>query len=101
MSSPIGQEAVCGVYPNSDRFKVKFSSLGDCYYERTVNIATFWPECYSWTSTIDTLKIDAIPFITGLCEGSKTALAYCPFTSNCVLLRLIFVSLEFLWDDFL
>ena len=57
MSSPNGQEAVCGVYPNSDRFKVKFSSLGDCYYERTVNIATFWPECYLWTSTIDTLKL--------------------------------------------
>ena len=41
MSSLIGHEAVCGVYPNSDRFKVKFSSLGDWYYVRSVNIATF------------------------------------------------------------
>ena len=43
MSSPIGQEAVFGVYQNSDRFKVKFSSLslGDWYDVRTENIATF------------------------------------------------------------
>ena len=41
MSSPIGQEAAFGVYQNSDRFKVKFSSLGDWYDVRTVNIAAF------------------------------------------------------------
>ena len=41
MSSPIGQEAVFGVYQNSDIFKVKFSSLSDLYDVRTVNIATF------------------------------------------------------------
>ena len=42
MSSPIGQEAVFGVYQNSDRFKVKVSSLGDWYDVRTVNIATLF-----------------------------------------------------------
>ena len=41
MSSPIGQEAAFGVYQNSDRIKVKFSSLGDWYDERTVNIVAF------------------------------------------------------------
>ena len=57
MSSPIGQEAVFGVYKNSDRFKVKFSSLGDLYDVRTVNIATFCPQCYLWTSILDTLNL--------------------------------------------
>ena len=41
MSSPVGQDAAFGVYQNSDRFKVKFSSLGDWYGVSTVNIATF------------------------------------------------------------
>ena len=41
MSSPIEQEDAFGVYQNSDRFNVKFSSLGDWYDVRTVNIATF------------------------------------------------------------
>ena len=41
MSSPIEQEAAFGVYQNSGRFKVKFSSLGDWNNVRTVNIATF------------------------------------------------------------
>ena len=40
MSRPIGQEAAFGIYQNSDRFKVKFSSLGDWYGVRTVNFAT-------------------------------------------------------------
>ena len=57
MSSPIGQEAVFGVYQNSDRFKVKFSSLGDWYDVRSATIATFRPRCYSWTSILDTLKL--------------------------------------------
>ena len=56
MSSPIGQEAVFGVYENSDRFRVKFSSLGDWYDVRTVTIATFRPRCFSWTSILDTFK---------------------------------------------
>ena len=41
MSSPIGSEAVFGVYQNSDRFKVKFASLCDWFDVHTVNIATF------------------------------------------------------------
>ena len=41
ISSPIEQEAAFGVYQNSDRFKVKFLSLGNWYDVRTVNIATF------------------------------------------------------------
>ena len=49
MSSAIGQEAAFGVYQISDRFKVKFSSLGDWYIALTVNIATLWPECYALT----------------------------------------------------
>ena len=57
MSSPIRQEATFSVYQNPDRFKVKFSSLGDWYDVRTVNISTFLPECYSWTSVLDTLKL--------------------------------------------
>ena len=57
MSSPIGKEAAVGIYQNSDRFKVKFASLGDWYDVRTVNIATFRPECHSWTSILDTLKL--------------------------------------------
>ena len=40
MSSPIGQEAAFGVYQNSDRFKVKFSTLSYWHGVRTVNIAT-------------------------------------------------------------
>ena len=40
MSSPIEQEAVFGVYKNSDRSKDTFSSLVDWYDVRTVNIAT-------------------------------------------------------------
>ena len=40
MSRPIGQEAAFGIYQNSDRFKVKFSSLGDWYGVRTVNLAS-------------------------------------------------------------
>ena len=47
MSSPIGQEAVFGVYKNSD----------DWYDVRTVNIATFCPQCYLWTSILDTLNL--------------------------------------------
>ena len=47
MSSPIGQEAAFGIHQNSDRSKVKFASLGDCYGVRTVNIATLRPECYA------------------------------------------------------
>ena len=38
MSSPIRQEATFCVYKNPDRFKVKFSSLGDWYDVFTVNI---------------------------------------------------------------
>ena len=49
MSQPIGQEAAFGIYQNSDRFKVKFSSLGDWYDVRTVNFATLWPECFALT----------------------------------------------------
>ena len=41
MSIPIGQEAAFGVYQNSDRFKVKFASLGDWCDVRIVNVATF------------------------------------------------------------
>ena len=37
MSSPIGQEAAFGVYQNSGRFNVKFSTFGDWYYVSTVN----------------------------------------------------------------
>ena len=40
MSIPIGQEAAFGVYQNSDRFKVKFSTLSYWHGVRTVNIAT-------------------------------------------------------------
>ena len=40
MSSPIRQEAVFGIYQNSDRFKVKFSNLGGWNGVRSVNIAT-------------------------------------------------------------
>ena len=40
MSSPFGQEAAFGVYQNSDRFKVKFSTLSYWHGVRTVNIAT-------------------------------------------------------------
>ena len=47
MSSPIGQEAAFVIHQNSDRSKVKFSSLGDCYGVSAVNIATLWPECYA------------------------------------------------------
>ena len=58
MSSPIEQEAAFGgVYQNFDRFNVKFSCVGDWYDVRTENIVTFWPECYSWTSILDTLKL--------------------------------------------
>ena len=32
MSSPIGQEAAFGVYQNSGRFNVKFSTFGDCSF---------------------------------------------------------------------
>ena len=41
VSSPIGQEAAFGVYQNSGRFNVKFSTFGDWYYVSTVNIASF------------------------------------------------------------
>ena len=51
ISSPIG------IYQNSDRFKVKFASLGDWYDVRTVNIAKFRPECHSWTSILDTCTL--------------------------------------------
>ena len=34
-----------------------FASLGDWYDVRTVNIAKFRPECHSWTSILDTLKL--------------------------------------------
>ena len=55
MSSPIGQDF--DVYQNSDKCKVKFPSLGDWYGVRTVNIATFLSECYSWASILDTFKL--------------------------------------------
>ena len=57
MCSSFGWDAVVGVYQNSDRFKVKFASLGDWYDVLTVNIATFRLECHSWTSILDTLKL--------------------------------------------
>ena len=57
MSSLIGKEAAFGHDQTSDRFKVKFASLGYWYDVRTVNIATFRPECHSWTSILDTLKL--------------------------------------------
>ena len=41
VSSPIGQEATFCVYQNPDGFKFNFSSLGDWYYVRAVNFATF------------------------------------------------------------
>ena len=41
VGSPIGQEAAFGVYQNSGRFNVKFSTFGDWYYVSTVNIASF------------------------------------------------------------
>ena len=41
VSSPIGQEAVFGMYQNSDRINVKFSTFDDWYYVSTVNTATF------------------------------------------------------------
>ena len=41
VSSPIGQEAVFGMYQNSDRINVKFSTFGDWYYVSTVNTAIF------------------------------------------------------------
>ena len=41
VSSPIGQEAVFGMYQNSDRINVKFSTFGDWYFVSTVNTATF------------------------------------------------------------
>ena len=50
MSSPIGQKAAFGIYHNSDRFKVKFSNLGDGYGVRTVNIATLLLACYALTT---------------------------------------------------
>ena len=40
-SSPNGRDAAFDVYQNSDRFKLKFSCLGDWYDVFTVNIATF------------------------------------------------------------
>ena len=49
MSRPIGQEAAFGIHQNSDKCKVKFSSLGDWYGVHTVNFATLWPECYAVT----------------------------------------------------
>ena len=57
MSSPIGQEAAFGVYQNSDRFKVKFSTLSYWHGVRTVNIATLWPAFYALTHILDILKL--------------------------------------------
>ena len=63
MNSPIRQEASCfwRIKQSSDRFKVKFLSFGDWYYVRTVNIATFCPECYALTRIIDILKLRLKP----------------------------------------
>ena len=57
MSSQIGQEAAFGVYQNSGRFNVKFSTFGDWYYVSTVNIASFGHKCCSLASIVDTLKL--------------------------------------------
>ena len=46
MSNPIGQKALFDVYQNSDRFKVKFPSLGDWYDVRTVNASMLFMDIY-------------------------------------------------------
>ena len=57
MSSPIGQAATFGMYQNSGRFNVKFSSFDNWYYVSTVNIAISWHEFCSLTSTVVILKL--------------------------------------------
>ena len=105
MSSPIGQEVAFGVYQNSGRFNVKFSSFGDWYYVSSVNITTFWPECYSLTSVLYTLKfalhsqyIYSIEIMIKytISFTRRQNCSYCLLPSYCALVHLIFDSLKFL-----
>ena len=72
MSSPIGQEAAFGVYQNSDRLGVMFSSLGDWYDVRTVDIATFWPgpSCSKLTTSLVNVSLKFQTLILQIhCKG--------------------------------